>query len=325
MRISPEILAAEAETTGFRAEIMEKSVRLLALLDAICDHPLLEGKLALKGGTALNLFVFNVPRLSVDIDLNYVGGASRGAMLEERPRIEAAIQTVFRREDFAVRRMPEEHAGGKWSLRYADASGQSGRLDVDLNFMYRVPLWPVTTMDSRSLGSWRATGIPVVDLHELAAGKLSALLSRRKARDLFDSRLILAMDDLDLQRLRLAFVVYGAMNRKDWRTVSVADVDVDVDVAELVNQLVPSFHIGAIGGPEEATIYGKTLVEECRKGLSAVLPLTDAERAFLDLLLDRGEIDASNLTSDTALQQRIQAQPLLEWKALHVRRHKGLS
>ena len=124
MRISPEILAAEAETTGFRAEIMEKSVRLLALLDAICDHPLLEGKLALKGGTALNLFVFNVPRLSVDIDLNYVGGTSRGAMLEERPRIEAAIQTVFRREDFAVRRMPEEHAGGKWSLRYADASGQ---------------------------------------------------------------------------------------------------------------------------------------------------------------------------------------------------------
>ena len=120
-------------------------------------------------------------------------------------------------------------------------------------------------MDSRSLGSWRATGIPVVDLHELAAGKLSALLSRRKARDLFDSRLILAMDDLDLQRLRLAFVVYGAMNRKDWRTVSVADVDVDVDVAELVNQLVPSLHIGAIGGPEEATIYGKTLSRNAGK------------------------------------------------------------
>ena len=180
------MLAAEAERTGFRAEMMEKSVRLLALLDAIRDHPVLEGKLALKGGTALNLFVFNVPRLSVDIDLNYLGAASRGAMLEERPRIEAAIQAVFRREDFAVRRMPEEHAGGKWSLRYSGAAGQSGRLDVDLNFMYRVPLWPVTTMDSRSVGSWRATGIPVADLHELAAGKLCALLSRRKARDLFD-------------------------------------------------------------------------------------------------------------------------------------------
>ncbi len=321
MRISPEILTVEAEATGFRAEMLEKSVRMLALLDAIRDHPLLDGKLALKGGTALNLFVFNVPRLSVDIDLNYVGAASRDDMLEERPKIEAAIQAVFRREDFAVRRMPEEHAGGKWSIRYAGASGHSGRLDVDLNFMYRVPLWPVTTMDSRPLGSWRATGIPVVDLHELAAGKLSALLSRCKARDLFDSRLILAMDSLDLQRLRLAFVVYGAMDRKDWRTVSVADVG--VDVAELVNQLVPSLHIGGLGGPDAATAYGKTLVEECRQGLSAVLPFTDTERAFLDLLLDQGEIDASLLTCDPALQERIQAQPLLKWKALNVRHHKG--
>ena len=146
------MLAAEAEATGFRAEMLEKSVRLLALLDALRDHPLIEGKLALKGGTALNLFVFNVPRLSVDIDLNYVGAASRDTMLEERPKIEAAIQAVFRREDFAVRRMPKEHAGGKWSLRYADVSGQSSRLDVDLNFMYRVPLWPVTTMNSPRLG-----------------------------------------------------------------------------------------------------------------------------------------------------------------------------
>ena len=302
--------------------MLEKAARLLAVLDAIRAHPGLKGKLALKGGTALNLFIFDVPRLSVDIDLNYVGARSRDAMLEERPKIERAVQAVFGREDLAVRRMPDEHAGGKWSLHYASASGQNARLDVDVNFMYRVPLWPAPVMDSRSLGSWRATDIPVVDLHELAAGKLSALLARRKARDLFDSRLIFSMDGLDRERLRIAFVVYGAMSRKDWRTVSVTDVE--VDVAELVNQLVPSLHIGAIGGPEEAASYGETLVEECRRGLSAVLPFNHAERAFLDLLLEKGEVDATILTSDRSLQERIQAQPLLEWKALNVRRHKGL-
>ena len=296
---------------------------MLGLLEAIRDHPMLAGKLALKGGTALNMFIFHIPRLSVDIDLNYVGATSRKAMLEERPKVEAAIQAVFRREDFVVRRMPEEHAGGKWSLRYRGTSGRSGGLDVDLNFMYRVPFWPVTTMDSCALGSWRATGISVADLHEVAAGKLSALLSRCKARDLFDSRLILAMDDLDIQRLRLAFVVYGAMDRKDWRTVSAADVN--VDIAEMINQLVPSLRIGAIRGHQEAVAFTKTLVEECRQGLSAVLPFTEAERTFLDLLLDRGEVDASILTSDTALQQRIEAQPLLKWKALNVRTHRGLS
>ena len=275
MRISAEKLAAEAEATGFRADMLEKAARLLGVLDTLRTHPGLKGKLVLKGGTALNLFIFDIPRLSVDIDLNYVGARSRDAMLDERPRIEEAIQAVFRREDFAVRRMPDEHAGGKWSLHYSSASGRNARLDVDVNFMYRVPLWPITVMDSRSLGSWRATDIPVVDLHELVAGKLSALLARRKARDLFDSRLIFSMDGLDFERLRIAFVVYGAMSRKDWRTVSVADVH--VDVAELANQLVPSLHIGAIGGPDEAAALGETLVEQCRRGLSALLPFNDAE------------------------------------------------
>ena len=322
MRISPEKLSAEAEATGFRADVLEKAVHLLGLLNVIQAHPFLKGKLALKGGTALNLFVFDVPRLSVDIDLNYVGSESREAMLEERPRLEEAIQAVFSREDFTIRRLPEEHAGGKWSLRYPAASGQSGRIDVDINYMYRVPLWPLTTMDSRSLGSWRATDIPVVDIHELAAGKLAALLARRRARDLFDSRLVFSIDGLDLERLRAAFVVYGAMARRDWRTVSVEDVA--FDPSELSSQLMPSLRVGALQGLEAAN-YGEELVAECRRGLSALLPFRAAERAFLDLLLNEGRIDATLLSSDVGLQECIQAQPLLEWKAQNVRHHKGLA
>jgi len=227
MKISPEKLAAEAEATGFRPDVLEKVAQLLGLLDAMQSHPFLKGKLVLKGGTALNLFVFDVPRLSIDIDLNYVGAEDREAMLTERPKIEQAVQAVFAREGFTVRRMPEEHAGGKWSLRYESAPGRSGNLEVDINFMFRVPLWPVMTSDSHSVGAWRATGIPVLDHHELAAGKLAALLARRQARDLFDSHRILRMGNLDFHRLRTGFVVYGAMNRKDWRTVSTDDVDLE--------------------------------------------------------------------------------------------------
>lgn len=75
----------------------------------------------------------------------------------------------------------------------------------------------------------------------------------------------------------------------------------------------------------ESTEYGARLVKECRKDLSAVLPFSDAEREFLDLLLDHGEIDSTILTSDTTLQARIQNQPLLKWKAINVRQYRGLS
>ena len=322
MKISYEKLIAQAEATGFRADVLEKVAHLLGLLEALGSHPFLKGKLALKGGTALNLFVFNVPRLSVDIDLNYVGAEDREIMLAERPRIEQAVKAVFAREGFTVRRMPEEHAGGKWSLRYQSAAGQGGNLEVDLNFMYRVPLWPVTISDSYPVGTWQGTQIPVIDIHELAAGKLAALLARRQARDLFDSHGILHMGNLDQDRLRTAFVVYGAMNRKDWRTVSVEDVN--LDRAELARQLIPTLNVNTSAEQESIDKYGARLVEECRQALSVVLPFSENEKAFLDLLLEHGEIDSTILTADLSLQQRIQRQPLLEWKAVNVRKYRGL-
>jgi predicted nucleotidyltransferase component of viral defense system len=322
MKISHEKLIAQAEATGFRPDVLEKVAHLLGLLEALGSHPFLKGKLALKGGTALNLFVFNIPRLSVDIDLNYVGAEDRETMLAERPRIEQAVQAVFAREGFTVRRMPDEHAGGKWSLRYQSAAGQGGNLEVDLNFMYRVPLWPVRLSDSSPVGIWQAVQIAVIDIHELAAGKLAALLARRQARDLFDSHGILHMRNLDQDRLRTAFVVYGAMNRKDWRTISIEDVN--LDSADFARQLIPTLRVKASKEQESIDQYGERLLEECRQALSVVLPFSEKEKAFLDLLLENGKVDSTILTDDSDLQQRIQRQPLLEWKAVNVRKFKGL-
>ncbi|MBS3735233.1 MAG: hypothetical protein KGY99_09955 [Phycisphaerae bacterium] len=65
------------------------------------------------------------------------------------------------------------------------------------------------------------------------------------------------------------------------------------------------------------------MVDECRPGLSAVLPLTAKETAFLDKILDRGKICPELLTDDDKMASRIVAHPLLLWKAENVRKHKG--
>ena len=87
-------LARAASDTGFEIEPLGKVERLLALLAGLCSHPFLKRRVALKGGTALNLFVFDVPRLSVDIDLNYERAVDRETMLAERPKVEQAIAAV---------------------------------------------------------------------------------------------------------------------------------------------------------------------------------------------------------------------------------------
>jgi hypothetical protein len=131
------------------------------------------------------------------------------------------------------------------------------------------------------------------------------------------------MKGIDRERLRIAFVVYGGMNRRDWRTVSIGDVN--FDPAELTRLLFPALSQRFTEKQGEPARYGKRLVKECRTKLAAVLPLKGAEREFLDLLLEKGEIDSSVLTPDKALQERIQSQPLLQWKALNVKRHRGLA
>lgn len=303
MRFSSAQILAVARPDGFDAGVVEKVLHLVHLLNVLDAHPSLRGRWVLKGGTALNLFVLRHPRLSVDIDLNYIGAPGREDMLADRPGIEQAAQAVFSREGFTVRRVPNEHAGGKWRLSYQSFTGQPANLEVDFNFMYRQPLWEIHHADSHPLGDFQAKRIPILDLHELAAGKLSALFSRQQARDLFDCHRLFETVALQGERLRIAFVAYGGMNRRDWRTVSVDDVD--FNSAELARQLGPTLRARPPRDRKSLTEYGARLVEECRRALSIVLPFTDAERAFLDLLLDRGEIDASLLTSDTALQQRI--------------------
>jgi predicted nucleotidyltransferase component of viral defense system len=316
VRISSEMLITQAEVTGFRPDILEKVGLLIHLLEAMRSHPFLKGRLALKGGTALNLFIFDVPRLSIDIDLNYVGASDRETMLAERPKIEAALQAVFSREGFTIRRMPGEHAGGKWQLRYQGASGQGGVLEVDVSFMFRVPLWPLKVMNSQKVGAWQATDIQALDIHELAAGKLAALLSRKQARDLFDCSQLFRTGTLEPERLRLAFVLYGAMNRRDWRTVAIDEVNLEIkDFEQKLLPMLRSKGVTTMG----AASYKKGLIEDCRHGLAALLPFTVTEMEFLDLLLDKGEIKPELLTADEGMQDRIKRHPLLEWKALNVR------
>jgi predicted nucleotidyltransferase component of viral defense system len=322
LKLSRERILSEAASTGFRPEVFEKVVHLFSLLQSIWNHPFLKNRLVLKGGTALNLFIFNLPRLSVDIDLNYIGAPDKETMLAERPKMDNAVGAVCQREGFMIRQSPTEHAGGKWLLRYESAFGHGGNLTIDVNFMFRIPLWPTTLSKSHQVGSYMAEQIPILDVHEIAAGKLCALLSRQTGRDLFDAHQLLTKKILRREHLRLAFVVYGAMNRKDWRTVS--EKDISYSANNLMNELAPFTRFTVTGDIQDPERWASRLVEDCRQAISIVLPFTEGEREFLDRILDRGDIEPSLIITNKEMVNRIRNHPGLQWKALNVREFKGI-
>lgn len=221
-----------------------------------------------------------------------------------------------------VKRAPTEHAGGKWRLTYATALGRPASIEVDVNFMLRTPLWPVAPKDSLPIGGDKATQVLVVDEHELAAGKLAALVARRASRDVFDARELLRRPSLDRAKLRLGFVIYGGTNREDWRAITVEHVQTtpgDVD-----SQLVPMLRLDVRPAKADVVAWTETLVRETRELMAAVLPLEPHEREFLERLNGAGDIAPELLTAEPSMQGIIRDHPGLKWKALNVKKRLGV-
>jgi len=192
------------------------------------------------------------------------------------------------------------------------------RLEVDLNFLMRVPLWPVSLKDSILLGTHQAKQIPLLDIHELAGGKLKALFSRHSSRDLFDTHYLLSHHDIEIEKLRLAFIVYGGMSRTDWRTIQIKDIH--FEWREFEDMLLPLLRKKDIQKTFYLKDWANKILIECQSLLSVLLPLRENELEFLNLLLDFGEIRSELICDKPELCARIQTQPALLWKSMHVKK-----
>jgi hypothetical protein len=183
MNPSRERLRDLSAESGFRSDVLEKVLRLGELAGDVAKHPLLSTALALKGGTALNLCFGPPRRLSVDLDFNYVGGSDRERMLRDRPEVERAVQAIAEGRGYRIQRSRDEHAGRKLFLGYTNAAGTGDRVEVDLNFLFRVPLDSAWEAEL-----WQPDGeaprIRVVGPAELCAGKLCAPGSGPSSRPL---------------------------------------------------------------------------------------------------------------------------------------------
>jgi predicted nucleotidyltransferase component of viral defense system len=317
---SAQTLQRLGSETGLQPGTLEKVMRLLDVLQEIAGDELLADRLVLKGGTALNVFHLGLARLSVDIDLNYVGALDRASMEAERPAVDAALNRLLTAMGYAIRRQPGEHAGGKWIGRFTSVLGGGATLEVDVNYMARQPLFGVDRLDSVALADVQAKGIAVLNLHEVVASKLVALIDRTAARDLFDARRILDIPGLDWTRIKAAMLAYGASGRRDWRLASINDIGGDPkELRQKLAICLPQNAFDAAGGVEA---WIEQSVEACRARLAPMFALSPEEAAFLDGVLDRGEIDTSGLAVDPDIQTRIAEMPMLQWKAQNVRLHK---
>jgi predicted nucleotidyltransferase component of viral defense system len=179
---------------------------LIRLLPVVAAEPCF----ALKGGTAINLFIFDMPRLSVDLDLTYLPVVDRQSDLAG---IAAALQRLRARMEKMI---PGIHVAIPNSAQNTEAKlvcrFDQATVKIEVNTVIRGQLWPVRRLElsARAQAEFdKYAAIDVVSEAELFGGKLCAALDRQHPRDLFDVRGLLRRACLpdDIRRGFLALLL----------------------------------------------------------------------------------------------------------------------
>jgi predicted nucleotidyltransferase component of viral defense system len=266
-------------------------------------HVAAEDCFALKGGTAINLFWRDMPRLSVDIDLTYVPVDTR----------ERSLASIGQALDRIAGRLERTIAGARVQKAVASDSGrvtrlfvhdEGARIVIEPNQVIRGAVFPTEQRDLAPAAEdafEMAVSVPTLSLADLYGGKICAALDRQHPRDLFDVKLLLDEGGID-GATRKAFVVYLASHNRP--------------MSELLDPLRKDFttayeneFAGMVRDPatyDELAAARETLIESIRVGLTA------SEREFLL------SIKAAEPRWEIMDLPGIQALPAIEWKLANI-------
>jgi hypothetical protein len=183
------------------------------LLTQVAPIVFADGIFALKGGTAINLFVRDMPRLSVDLDLVFPDYTLPRE--EALANINKAIRNAAERlttRGFLTHTVASADAGEtKLLVRRGNVE-----LKVEVNFVMRGTVHPVRNASLSPRASEVLLAdleLPVVSLEDMYGGKLVAAMDRQHPRDLFDCLQLFAHEGIT-PAIRRTFVVYLACHNR---------------------------------------------------------------------------------------------------------------
>lgn len=185
------------------SDAYEAQVRLLVRILPLLGR---QDRLALKGGTAINLFVQDLPRLSVDIDLAYTGLEGRDEALAQIHAALHALRVALEALGLTVQGTLLRGTRTWVKLVVHDGATQ---VKVEVSPVLRGTVYaPMPRQTTPAVQArFGFVEVPVLALPDLYAGKLVAALDRQHPRDLYDVRLFLAQNRLD-REVVVAFLVY---------------------------------------------------------------------------------------------------------------------
>lgn len=314
MNYSKQYISGIGTKTGFINSNVEKVIRLMGVLQFIYSE--LDPKhikLMLKGGTAINLLYMNLPRLSVDIDLDYIGSLDKGEAIKDRENIINSLDSFMSKEGYSISTKSRGSAIlASRTYSFMNAFGNKDNIKIEINFIDRVHIFDIDTMKVSYFEKHAIISAPIKE--ELFGMKICALIDRGKPRDLYDVNNIVSMSaKLDIEKLRKSTLFYLSLNGVfaiDDNTFKKIE---SIALNEIKRELLPVLAKNDRFDLEEAKTKVVTWLKE-------LLTLTDEEKQYLN----RFSIGDYNprLLFDDSIHEEILYHPMAKWRISCIEKRK---
>lgn len=292
MNYSKQYLAVLSTKTNFIKDNLEKVLRLAEILKFLNTDNVFKGKLALKGGTAINLTAMELPRLSVDIDLDFTENLSKNEIEEVKSKFTKRLTDYMWQEGYSLRASPREHyALLSFTFNYINNAGNRDNIKIEINFMNRCHILPLEQKQVLSNGIIDKFDILTLNTTELYASKINALLSRATPRDLYDVNGMIENNVIKNETLLKKCLIFYNMvgGERDIDNISFDNIK-RIDFNKFKTQLKP-----VISKNDKFDL--ETAKENVINYLNNLIKLAPAEKDFISNF--RANIFMPNLLFDT--------------------------
>lgn len=310
MQLDRLTLGRMAKELGFVRDTLEKVCRLADVLKFMESDELLTKWIALKGGTAINLTIFDLPRLSVDIDLDYCGSIDRGEMLVHRDAIAEKIGKYMTANGYTLSpKSKNYYALDSFVYEYANCGGVKDNLKIEINYMLRCHVLPTAKREVQLPWSEKSFRVLSVAPLEIFASKIVALLTRMAPRDLYDIHNMVRyglFDESEEEMLRKCAVFYSAIGAEQPPKRFELDYIGKISARQIKRDLEPVLRKGERFDLE-------LVQQEVREYLSSVLIPTTEEKLFWKAF-GEGSYEPGRIFRDSGEFENIAKHPMALWK-----------
>lgn len=303
-------LGQMAKQYGFVRDTFEKVLRLKEILTYMNTDEYLHEYLALKGGTAINMTIFNLPRLSVDLDLDFTPNLSLEDMEKARKKVTKMLESYMTEEGYFLSRSSRySHSLDSMLFQYQNAGGNRDNIKLELNYSLRSHIF--APVERKIVTDIFEEDVKVRTLEpiEIFAAKANALMSRAAARDLYDFNNMIyfgLFDESEYELLRKCIIFYASISAdKINKTFNTSAID-GLEFSKIRRDLFPVLRKKDNFNLDERK-------EEAKRFIKELMVLTEEEKEYLEMF-EKGGYMPSLLFSDNKILENIVEHPMAIWK-----------